>query len=63
MKGVEKPPIGANVWGDTRLVLPQGFGGKQFHNVFTGPQIPTSAGELNASEALKNFPVALLSSG
>jgi (1->4)-alpha-D-glucan 1-alpha-D-glucosylmutase len=63
MKGVEKPPIGANVWGDTRLVLPQGFGGKQFHNVFTGQQIPTSAGELNASEALKNFPVALLSSG
>ncbi len=62
MKGVEKPPVGMDVWKDTRLVLPHAFDAKQFRDVFTREQVHANPRELKVSETLKNFPLALLRS-
>ena len=53
-------PIGAELWGDTRVLLPEGINGQDWTNVFSGaPVVANCALALGA--ALERFPVALLS--
>jgi (1->4)-alpha-D-glucan 1-alpha-D-glucosylmutase len=57
-------PVGAEVWGDTRIELPPGMESCAFRNIFTGEE--NRAGEqdlrpiLPVSTVLSSFPVALL---
>jgi (1->4)-alpha-D-glucan 1-alpha-D-glucosylmutase len=57
-------PIGRNVWGDTRLVLPGIEAGTCYRDVFTGKEIAAGADEDGGMLALGDifaaFPVALL---
>ncbi len=62
--GVERPPVGPEVWGKTQLLLPTALAGRSFCNVFTGEALAPSdhdgsPGPLLAS-VLGRFPVALL---
>jgi (1->4)-alpha-D-glucan 1-alpha-D-glucosylmutase len=53
-------PVGGEVWGDTRLVLPEAARGVRFENVFTGEAL--AAGDrptLRAADVFATFPVAL----
>ncbi len=54
--GVERPPVGLDVWGDTRLNLPAG----SYRDLFTGRLVTASADGLALAEALNLFPLALL---
>jgi (1->4)-alpha-D-glucan 1-alpha-D-glucosylmutase len=60
-------PIGAQVWGDTRVLLPNHDGPATLRNAFTGEDVPleTVDGQvaLDVSTVLGKFPVALLVSG
>jgi (1->4)-alpha-D-glucan 1-alpha-D-glucosylmutase len=62
--GVEQPPLGAEVWGRTRLLLPQQLAARNYRNVFTGealePARHDGAPGLPLAAALGQFPVALL---
>jgi (1->4)-alpha-D-glucan 1-alpha-D-glucosylmutase len=63
----ERPPLGPEVWGQTRLLLPPHLADRCYHNLFTGERLtpgnsPGAAGPLLA-EVLGRFPVALLLSG
>jgi (1->4)-alpha-D-glucan 1-alpha-D-glucosylmutase len=56
--------LGAEVWGDTRIVIPFEGPGNRYRNIFTG-QIVTSLSEgdvsvLSPAEILESFPVAML---
>jgi (1->4)-alpha-D-glucan 1-alpha-D-glucosylmutase len=57
-------PIGSEIWGKTRLHLPDDFGGRVFENIFTGeriaPKMIDGVTQLLMSDVLANFPVALL---
>ena len=57
-------PVGAEVWGDTRVRLPQSSAGS-LHDVFTGHVHggATGKGELALAAMLERFPLALLVSG
>jgi (1->4)-alpha-D-glucan 1-alpha-D-glucosylmutase len=62
--GAERPPLGAEVWGKTRLLLPPYLAGRSYRNVFTGETVAATdeggaAGPLLA-DTLARFPVALL---
>jgi maltooligosyltrehalose synthase len=63
-EGVEQMPLGAKVWKDTLLVLPDANSGQTYVNVFTGEQVSASAQEdsigLAMSEVCAHFPIALL---
>jgi (1->4)-alpha-D-glucan 1-alpha-D-glucosylmutase len=59
LNGADLPPIGADIWEDTRLILPFCDGRDKFRNVFTGEVLNTDA-PINVSKALSEFPVALL---
>lgn len=62
--GIERPPIGEEVWQDTWLALPQGQVGQSFRNLFTGEVL--ALGERDGTPGLPmasvcgHFPVALL---
>jgi (1->4)-alpha-D-glucan 1-alpha-D-glucosylmutase len=63
IQDTEERPLGAQVWGNTGVVIPESMG-KRFHNLFTNEVIKT-VGEngkamLPLSEIFANFPVALL---
>ena len=62
--GTERPPVGREVWGNTRLLLPPPFLGRHFVNVFTGEQLAPDSLEGASgpllSVILGRFPVALL---
>jgi (1->4)-alpha-D-glucan 1-alpha-D-glucosylmutase len=73
--GIERPPLGRDVWGKTALLLPPHLAGRSYHNVFTGevllsacarpPEIQNSswgAPGLLVGDLLGRFPVALLHS-
>jgi (1->4)-alpha-D-glucan 1-alpha-D-glucosylmutase len=57
--GATSPPLGAAVWGDTRIDL-KDLGDFSAVNVFTGRRCPASDGKLSAAEVFADFPVALL---
>jgi (1->4)-alpha-D-glucan 1-alpha-D-glucosylmutase len=55
------PPLGAAVWGDTRLLLPGVEPGRRLRNLFTGEELTAGEGaSVPAAEVFANFPVALL---
>ncbi|MEW6375838.1 MAG: malto-oligosyltrehalose synthase, partial [Thermodesulfobacteriota bacterium] len=57
-------PLGKQVWGDSRIILPEGLDGDKFQNIFTGEvlQRVEQDGEnvLALSEIFAHFPVAML---
>jgi (1->4)-alpha-D-glucan 1-alpha-D-glucosylmutase len=57
-------PLGPDVWGDTRIELPQDLPRGMLTNVFDGAQMPAREADggpaLAAARALASFPVALL---
>jgi (1->4)-alpha-D-glucan 1-alpha-D-glucosylmutase len=64
--GVESRPLGFDVWGQTRLLLPPRLAGRSFRNLFTGevlaPDDQESIPVSSLGMVLGRFPVALLSS-
>jgi (1->4)-alpha-D-glucan 1-alpha-D-glucosylmutase len=53
------PPVGAAVWTDTRVELPEALRGRRYRNVFTGATID-GGDALAAAIVFDRFPVALL---
>jgi (1->4)-alpha-D-glucan 1-alpha-D-glucosylmutase len=57
-------PIGQEVWGDTRLLLPDAEPGTRYRDIFTGETIKVSASadgaNLPMAEIFAAFPFALL---
>jgi (1->4)-alpha-D-glucan 1-alpha-D-glucosylmutase len=62
--GKEEPPIGKEIWKDTRLVLPQEWMGHRFRNLFTGEEWSTGKKGQDPgfplSQVFQTFPVAFL---
>jgi len=62
--GVERPPLEAEVWGETRLLLPPRLAGRRYRNIFTGEVLAPASQEgipdFFLGTVLKRFPVALL---
>ncbi len=64
--GIEKPPLGLEVWKDTRIYLSLKEGSGAFTNLFTGEIMEIKAAandgqpQLSLASILKNFPVAVL---
>lgn len=62
--GEQQLPIGAEVWGDTRIELDALAGVDELNNSFTGAAVAVEAEAgkrfILAHEALADFPVALL---
>jgi (1->4)-alpha-D-glucan 1-alpha-D-glucosylmutase len=62
--GAERPPLGPEVWGDTRLLLPREQAGRSFRSLFTGAVLAPGEHEgrpaLPLAEVFGQFPVALL---
>jgi (1->4)-alpha-D-glucan 1-alpha-D-glucosylmutase len=63
-EGAERPPLGPDVWGKTRLLLPPQLAGRHYRNLFTGEEL-SPGGQEESSESLLGtllgrFPVALL---
>ncbi len=60
----KQPPVGSDLWGDTRITVPSWRAGSSYRNLFTGETLASqTAGErqmLPVAEVLKEFPVALL---
>jgi (1->4)-alpha-D-glucan 1-alpha-D-glucosylmutase len=57
------PPVGSEIWGDTRIDLPEAGDGAfagPFVNVFTGETIEISGTALPAGRVFERFPVAIL---
>jgi (1->4)-alpha-D-glucan 1-alpha-D-glucosylmutase len=61
------PPVGRDIWEDTRLILPARFGHASLQDVFTGERIEAQESEdgfaIPASDLFRCFPVALLAAG
>lgn len=68
LRGSNRPPIGAEVWSDTEILLPQQARGTRFRNLFTGETIASSPSStdpdgpcgLPLAAILGSFPVAVL---
>lgn len=64
-QGLERPPLGEEVWEDTALVLPEAVAPTRFRNVLTEETISVEKQNaqtvLPLSRVLASFPVALLS--
>ena len=61
LKNGSEAPVGDAVWGTTSLRLPDFPEGAQYMNLFTGQTVTTPAsGDLQAAEAFRTFPVAVL---
>jgi (1->4)-alpha-D-glucan 1-alpha-D-glucosylmutase len=62
--GLERPPLGPEVWGRTRLLLPSELVGRCYRNIFTeevlAPGSPEVTPDFLLGTVLKRFPVALL---
>jgi (1->4)-alpha-D-glucan 1-alpha-D-glucosylmutase len=63
-EGREVPPLGGDLWGDTRLLLPRRQAGRSFRNVLTdevvGAEEDGTHACLRLADVLGRFPVALL---
>jgi malto-oligosyltrehalose synthase len=61
-----EPPIGAQVWQDTHILLPLSDRPEQYRNVLTGEVLPLEQADgrvkIAVSEILKDFPVGLCTS-
>jgi (1->4)-alpha-D-glucan 1-alpha-D-glucosylmutase len=63
LNGSERPPVGAEVWTDTTIQLPECVCGRSYRNIFTGEALAVEKTEVGSviqiSGALANFPLAL----
>ncbi len=66
VEGARKPPLGPEVWADTRLNLPPHLAARTYRNVFTGevlrPEDHQGTTGPSLATVLGRFPVALLES-
>lgn len=64
MKGTDEMPLGKELWGDSRIVIPEEIAGDRFHNIFTGETLKSVEKEgkrvLPLGEVFVHFPVAML---
>ena len=60
VRGEQRPPLGPDIWGNTRVMLPEGADNLRFQNVFTNEVVSAGQGGLNLAELLAVLPVALL---
>jgi (1->4)-alpha-D-glucan 1-alpha-D-glucosylmutase len=64
--GAERPPLGSEVWGKTRLLLPPHLAGRSYRNLFTGEELTSDDYQDTPDPLLATilglFPVALLQS-
>ena len=64
IKGIDEAPLGAEVWGESRLVLPEEIVGNHFRDLFTGETIErverSGTGGLPLAKVFAHFPVAML---
>jgi (1->4)-alpha-D-glucan 1-alpha-D-glucosylmutase len=58
--GAERPPLGTEVWGDTRLRLSGPADGEVWVNRLTGEKLTVAGAGLAVGQLLSHFPVALL---
>ncbi len=62
--GVERPPLGDEVWGNTAVTFPAEYAGRAFRNLFTDEIVTVNPSDQSAglplSILLTRFPVALL---
>jgi (1->4)-alpha-D-glucan 1-alpha-D-glucosylmutase len=62
--GSEQPPMGPEVWGTTRLLLPAPLAAGSYRSLFTGEMLEVDRSDdtpgLSLAAALADFPVALL---
>ena len=54
-------PVGPDVWGDTRVAIGADLEHARFRHLFTGETITVENAALSVGEALRDFPLALLS--
>ena len=52
-------PLGREIWGDTRLLLPEDLRARSWRNIMTGELLPAATG-LSAANLFAHFAVALL---
>jgi (1->4)-alpha-D-glucan 1-alpha-D-glucosylmutase len=57
--GVERLPLGMEVWNDTALALSDSYGNSTFRNLFTGKSVQANGGLL-LSSVFETYPVAVL---
>jgi maltooligosyltrehalose synthase len=60
LQDVEQPCPAPAAWGDTRLLLPPSFAGRELLNHLTERPVPRSSGSFAVAEVLADLPVALL---
>lgn len=64
LSGRSEVPCGAQVWGDTRVVIPESLSSPAYRHLFTGETISPvrrdGLADLNLADVLANFPVAVL---
>jgi len=58
LNNADLPPIGANVWEDTQILLPSGSACQRCQNVLTG-KVANLETSINVSDVLAEFPVGL----
>jgi (1->4)-alpha-D-glucan 1-alpha-D-glucosylmutase len=62
--GAERPPTGGDVWQNTRLLLPEGYAGRVFRNLFTGERVTACVHQsspcVTMTDVFAHFPAALL---
>ncbi|HET6576541.1 MAG TPA: malto-oligosyltrehalose synthase [Fimbriiglobus sp.] len=58
--GGDRPPLGAEVWADTRLELPESADGEAWVDRLTGERLTVSGAGLAVGRVLSRFPVSLL---
>ncbi len=59
----DRPMVPPASWGDTAVTLPPERAGRQWRNVLTGETVMATNGSLSVTEALGQFPIALLVAG
>ena len=64
MKSFDEVPLGKQVWGNSRIVIPDEISGDKFRNIFTNEMIEAEIEEgekvLTLNKVFANFPVAML---
>ncbi len=64
LKGSNEIPLGQEIWGNSRILIPEEISAKKFINIFTGEMIAETEQDgrrgLTLGEIFSNFPVALL---
>jgi (1->4)-alpha-D-glucan 1-alpha-D-glucosylmutase len=57
----ERPPVGAKIWKDTRLILAKAEAGREYRNVITHQRVAAQAdgnyATLHIAEVLADFPI------